>query len=524
MTAQPSTGDAISVPPKSGVRARLLPLGLIFVVTTLAYLPTLGMYFCGYDDFNEVHRAAFEDLPNPGRMFTTSHFNTSKYRPLNRALTAAAYYWGSGDPFVFRVRNLAFHLAAVAGVYGIGLALLDSAAGAFAAALLFALHPLANQNVVGAVMTNTAAYAMMFASLLLFIGSLERSSGRAGKLALALLLSALALYTYEATLVLFVLMAFYFGARSFFGKRPMPSPSYIAGACAGILVICAGFFLARALYASGHNSVSSAGTIFGNLALYIGALLVPVDALFANSLFGFPLPSEMLSEPGLMALVFIFGIGAVSIILFVVVSLFLSRLRSGRPNPGIDWRLLFFLMAICASLLPFLVFTEHASETYLYPGAAFLCLTLALLTEKFMPAKGFRATIAILVVLFGCATFLRNQRVRACGSTALKVLSGLPLDRFRQGSWSLVLAPFPDETIPVRYGIYSYAGLGTIDPGDAQSINSAIQLATRNGQVTATAVLSENMAAACAQGPNECFWVHSDGAVEQYRKDSRLFR
>jgi hypothetical protein len=128
------------------------------------------------------------------------------------------------------------------------------------------------------------------------------------------------------------------------------------------------------------------------------------------------------------------------------------------------------------------------------------------------------------VVLFGSATFLRNERVQACGSTALKVLSGLPLDRLRNGSWSLVLAPFPDEPIPVRYGIYSYAGLGTIDPGGAQSIDSALQLVTGNRRLTARAVFPGDMPAACARGPNECYWAHADGSVEPYRKISGLFR
>jgi hypothetical protein len=455
-------------------------------------------------------------------MFTTSHFNTAKYRPLNRVLTAFGYVVGNGNPIAFRIRNLASHLLVVAAVYGIALALAESQAAALAGALLFALHPLANQSVVGSTWTNTAAYAMMFASFLLFVGSLERSSARTGRLMLALLLAGAALFTYEATLVLFVLMVLYAGARSFFGKRPWPGPIYIVLLGGGTLLICASFFIARSIFAAGTTEVSSARMIFANLAIYIGALLIPVDALLANSLFGFPLPSELLSEPGLVTLILLLGIGAGSIILFAVVNVILFRMRSGR-DLRIDWRILFFVLAICATLLPFLAFTEHASETYLYPAAAFLCLLLAFMAEK-LPVKGFRAAVAILVFLYGSATFARNERVRACGSTALRVLSGLPLDHLRRGPWNVILSPFPDDPVPVRYGIYSYSGLGTIDPGGAQSANSALQLITGNPLVTATAVRSGAMSTACAPAENQCFWVHSDGLVEPYRRTSRQVR
>jgi hypothetical protein len=519
MTSSPLTGDATPALPKGNRSGRFLPLGLILLLATLVYLPTLGAYYCGYDDYNEALRAR-DDLARPAAMFTTSHFGTSKYRPLNRALTAAGFYLGNGNPVIYRIRNLAFHLVVVAAIYGLALMLIESRAAAFAGALLFALHPLANQSVVGATWTNTAAYAMMFTSFLLFASSVERPSGRTAKLWLALLLGAAALFTYEATLVLFILMALYIAIRSFFGKYPMPGPSWMLAACAGTLLIFVIFFGARSLFAAGQTALSPPRTIFVNLAVYVTALLIPVDVLLANSLFDFPLPSELLSDSGLIALVFMIGIGAVSVVLFVIVNLLISRARSGRTESGIDWRILFFFAAICASLLPFLAFTEHASETYLYPCAAFLCLMLALGAEKFLPAKGFPAAVAILAVLFGSATFARNERVLSCGSTARKVLTSLPLDSLRQGSWNLVLSPFPDEPIPVRYGIYSYAGLGTIDPGNAMSVNSALQLVTGNRQVTASAVFPAEMPAMCADSANKCFWVHSDGAVEPYKQNS----
>ena len=55
MTVQPLADDVL---PKRGARTRLLPLGLILLLAPLVYAPTVGAYFCGYDDFLEARRAS----------------------------------------------------------------------------------------------------------------------------------------------------------------------------------------------------------------------------------------------------------------------------------------------------------------------------------------------------------------------------------------------------------------------------------------------------------------------------------
>lgn len=523
MIAESRSAEALQVKPGgAGLRRHAIALFVVFGLAILIYIPALRSYYCGYDDFNEALRAR-EDLSSPAQMFTTSHFHTSKYRPLNRAFTALAYSLGKGAPVAFRIRNLGFHLAGAAAVYGIAFLILESAPAAFAASLLFALHPLANQSVVGATWTNTTAYALMFASFLLFVSSVNGSKAKPGRLAASLLLSGLALFTYEATLVVFALMAVYVTARAFWSDKPRPPMSFLGGGAVGTVAICGAFFLARSHFAEGQTGVSSLNFIVGNLVIYAGALALPVDPLLANSLFGFPLPSELLADPSLVWLAAVVGfLGIGSVLLFAVVNLIVSARSRGR-RIHFDWRIVFCLGAIAATLLPFLVFTEHASETYLYPGAAFVCVLITLLGRKFVPRKWQPAAVIIAAVMFGSATLARNERVLACGTTAARVLAGLPVNQLREGSQSVALSYYPDDYIPPHYGIYSYTGIGTIDPGGAGAATSALRLITRNPLITGEVVAAELMPRYCT-GSRLCFWVHSDGAVEAYHKPAEMTR
>ena len=87
----------------------LLIICAILALTTLLYFRISTSYFCGFDDFIEIHRAAFEDKADPVKILTTTHFVSFKYRPLNRALNLATYLIDPPSAVPFRIRNLLFH-------------------------------------------------------------------------------------------------------------------------------------------------------------------------------------------------------------------------------------------------------------------------------------------------------------------------------------------------------------------------------------------------------------------------------
>src|SRR5215467_9916554 len=187
----------------------LVSILLVILAVTIVYARVSRSYYCGYDDFFETHRAAFEDAREPSRIFTTTHFNTPKYRPLSRSLSFVSYWIGHGDPLPFRLRNLGFHLLCVAAVYGVGLLLFQSSEVAVGAALLFGLHPLANQVVVAACFNNPAANFFLLASLFFFIYSLQVGRREILWLTVSLLSALLALFIYESSIVVLAFLCGY---------------------------------------------------------------------------------------------------------------------------------------------------------------------------------------------------------------------------------------------------------------------------------------------------------------------------
>src|SRR6185369_10041522 len=194
----------------------ILILAVVLAATSFVYAKLPTAYFCAYDDFLEVHRAAFEDTKEPAHVFTTTHFESYKYRPLNRGLNLLTYWFRDGEASNFRTRNVLFHLLNVILIYALAWLLFHKRLVAGTAALLFGGHPLAHHAVVGAVMTNSAAHSLLLLSLVLFIVSTRKQTLiRYLLLVLALLCGWLSLVTYEAAIVAYPLLFAYLGIQFF---------------------------------------------------------------------------------------------------------------------------------------------------------------------------------------------------------------------------------------------------------------------------------------------------------------------
>jgi hypothetical protein len=174
-------------------------------------------------------------------------------------------------------------------------------------------------------------------------------------------------------------------------------------------------------------------------------------------------------------------------------------------------------MGIALSLAPFLIFTDHVSETYIYLPAAFYCLLLARLLT-FIPSRGaLVAAVAVLLVLFGSATWMRNQRVYACGATARRLLSNLPLEDWKQGEVNVSVAKSTDTVSLPRYGFYNYAGLDTVAAGEPhvneyglRALESAAQVLTGNQSIHIRIYNPDELAVQC---DGLCYWVHPDATL-----------
>jgi hypothetical protein len=494
--------------------SRLFPLGLILLSITLLYAKVSTAYFCGYDDFFELHRAAIEDTKTPRHIFSTTHFNTPKYRPLSRALGYLTYYSGPGSALPFRLRNLAFHLLGVSCVYGIALTLFRRRRVAIVSALLFGLHPLANQSVVAASWTNTTAYSFALLWFFLFVYSFHSERRKLLWLSLSFVAALISLFFYESCIVMFGLIYGYLAVESI-RKRSLvvESRQYTGALLGGTAIVCIVFFVLRSLVVTAKSPVVPLGAIVKNFAIYAAALFMPVDLVFLNSVFGTPLAVGLLKDR--MALAVLMGGTGLAIVILggLIVSLpsWRERLRS------LDWlSIAFFLGAIPVSISTFLVFTDHASETYLYLATALLALALGVALDGcFRSTRVFVTVAGVIALLFSAATWVRNERVASCGATAARIFASLPLEQWKQGNWNVRFAYAPGETYPTRYGIYGYAGLSTIDPGDLgmRVMQNALQLVTLNPAIEAEVVWPKAPLTNCTT-TTPCFWVHKDGRVE----------
>jgi hypothetical protein len=396
-------------------------------------------------------------------------------------------------------------------------------------ALLFGLHPLANQTVIGAVWSNTIAHAGVLLALVTFIISARRKELWPLWLVLSLVVGWISLLTYDTSIIIFGLMCIYLAVQ-FFIRREMSVQwqfilvfGVVSGALLGSYFLLRRFFVPQDLEQAVAN-VPGLLTATKNVAMYLVALLSPVDAVLANEWFLTPLPSEMdLSQP----IVIVFGGSALAVASTLGVGLWRTKHKSQEVN----WAAVIFLVSgICLPLLPVLAFQSRPSETYLYLPVAFYGLLISYILAGVLPATlppiGRGTLLSILLVVAGfsaAATWIRNDRVYRCGETARQILFSLPVRSLKEGSWKITFANIPGEEATRRYGFYGFRGVDVIGggrPGE-EAITRALQLVHKNESLNGEVVQAGDLSQNCRFGllsHHVCLWVHSDGRVEEYHK------
>lgn len=493
------------------IRAHVLLLGLVVAVVYGAYHNLLGAYYCGYDDFNERHRAAFFDARDPTRILTTYHNTPFMYRPLTSGLQYVT--WRISDtPEAYRVRNVSMHLVSVAMIYGIAFFLSGSLLVAAASGLLFGLDPLANQPVAVAVWTNTTACAFLFASFFLFLAALNAVDAKrrwVPAFALSMACALIAIFTYEGTIVVLAWMLGYLGLRRWQG-RPVPRSLWISFASAGTAMLAL-FFAARHVVVKEAVPLAGPATAVRDLVAYLASLLMPVDPILANALFGAPLPSRSLAPSTLI-------VPAASAIVFGAVTCgILVRYR--HRLAGVDLRLIALLaLAILVSLAPLVLHRDHPTETDLYVSVGLYAIIVATFFWQVLRRRAvYAALIGALCVFFAVSTTVRNRHVIACGEIVSSILSQLPISRWESGTWHIRFATPPGETLTPRYGIYGLSGIETIEVkgSDTPGAQEAVQLATANSRVSVNVVQAAEMERDCTRA-GTCFWIARSGVVREF--------
>jgi hypothetical protein len=388
------------------------------------------------------------------------------------------------------------------------LLLSGSRIAAAGAAALFGVHPLVNQVVVAAAFANTAAYAFMLGSFFFFLYSLKTGQAWKWPLLGSFVCALLALFTYEPTIVVFGFTFTYLLLAWWRGRSV--SRAYFITFLVGSGIVLLSLFVTRYLFVSQPTPLVPLGLILRNTAMYLGALLLPVDPVFAHTVWGTPLPSEIAISRSFLAVV---GGAMAALAVLVLLALRSEGVRARLKR--VDWPIVVLLAAaIPFSLGPFLAFTGHASETYLHLPVALYSILLCLVLSSVLGPRSYLAVVSLLLISLAAGTWVRNQLVTSCGATAQNIISQLPFERWRTGDWNIRLArPLQEPALP-RYGIYGWEGLSTIDPGEPGFFpaQAALQTFSGNDRLKAEVVPGEQLRDCSA--PGTCFWVSQRGDVK----------
>jgi protein O-mannosyl-transferase len=185
---------------------RVWPVAVVAFVAAALFVRTIAFKFVYDDVWVVLNNPRLHSLHRWPEILTTPWWSHGLYRPFTSLTLAANWVLGDGSPGGFHLANLLLHALASALVFVLAIRWLPRA-GALAAALLFAVHPVhveAVANVVGRAEVLATVFTLIAVLLYLRHGDLIRTTGRghwaisagvlgAGLLALASKESAFAL-------------------------------------------------------------------------------------------------------------------------------------------------------------------------------------------------------------------------------------------------------------------------------------------------------------------------------------------
>lgn len=151
---------------------------ILLLITVASFLPAISADFVNWDDDAHVLKNTlvqkFTPLDVP-KIFLKANSANNTYIPLTTLSWGIEYWLFGKNPLVFHLSNLALHLGVVyvvfilAGRFGLGLW------GAFATALLFAVHPSRVENVAWVTARKDLLYGLFYLlSIMAYLRYLER--------------------------------------------------------------------------------------------------------------------------------------------------------------------------------------------------------------------------------------------------------------------------------------------------------------------------------------------------------------
>lgn len=384
--------------------ALLIILGLTF----FAYFNILNNQFV-WDDYEFIIQwetpRNFSNFPEFLKGVTPPG-HEGVYRPIRAMLYSVAMnFFGTQNPFPYHLQGLLIHLLVTSVVFFIVKKLTDNSLLSFITALLFGLHPIHIENVSFATANfDLFGLLFMFGAYLLYLVS-ERGKSKL-LLILSLFFAFLALFTYELSLPLIILIImadFFFHKKHKNTKHSLPLYGLF-------LIPTALYFFIRfvVVHVPGRSG-------FMLDSFYLTMLTMAKVFLRYIQLLIFPLDLNVIPTiaPGITALraksaaaenqsIFeIQTILAVFILIGIIVSIILLYKRHKIASFALVW--------ILVTMLPFSNIVPVGilfSERYLYAVSFGLCLFISywivfIFEHKNIASLAKKATIGMLLILLG---------------------------------------------------------------------------------------------------------------------------
>lgn len=345
------------------------------------------------------------------------------YRPLRIFSYMVDYRIAGGlDPAVFHRSNLAYHAAVTLALYALAAVTIGSAAGALAAAAVFAVHPLGSEAVVYVSGRRDLLSALFTIVALLcwcgLLASVRRSSARAGvyraprlgaggwvALAAMLAFGMLALASKENALVLPLLaILLWLAQRGRTPRRRAASPLWVGiAASVAVLAGTAVWLYGRALgphlgaLASGDALAPQPALSVRVLAQYLRLAVWPLHLSADYRPYAFELPTSALDA----------GTISIALVLLAVVALGVVLLARGSvAGAGLLW--FFAALLPVAQIVPYReVIAEH--NAYLALAGLALAAGQAVAVASRSRPRLVAAVATCAVLLLGIRSHVRAR-------------------------------------------------------------------------------------------------------------------
>jgi len=398
----------------------------ILLIGFLAFSPCLRSGFCNVDDDCYVYRnPLITDLSWNGisRIFASTDY-TVLYTPLVFLSYAIEYHYFNLNPFPYHLTNLILHMCNCALAFWFVYALVGSIPCAFAASLLFGIHPLRVESVAWITERKDVLYAFFFlAALVCYLR--YRARRTRGRYCLLMLFFILAILSKPVALILpfaLLLCDYYIEGTIHRADILEKIPFFVLAALALCLSILNGrqhLGAEAELTALDYFCIGCYAALF-----YLFTSLIPAGL---SCLYPYPLKTQ-----GHLPEIFLLSP-------LVVAALALLAAWSGRHTRKVIFGGLFFLITVSPALRMFPPGLIIVADRYTYLPSLGLAFIAAALITWWSGRGRWPAALAaaILVASIGALSFLTWNR---CGVWE----NNLAL-------WDDAVNKCPDGYIPIAY-------------------------------------------------------------------------